>query len=108
MIERDDSIPSLAELLDELDCARRLGSDNQRRALISLLVDDDPAIYGMVRAKLLSYGPPAVQWLRPHTLSSDPRMRRRAQEIVDTVERLATAPKEAPIRPRLEGMPSSG
>ena len=57
-------------------------SDNQRRALISLLVDDDPAIYEIVRSKLLSYGPPAVQWLRPHTLSSDPRMRRRAQEIV--------------------------
>ena len=64
-------------------------SDNQRRALISLLVDDDPAIYEMVRSKLLSYGPPAVQWLRPHTLSSDPRMRRRAQEIVLHHARLA-------------------
>jgi regulator of sirC expression with transglutaminase-like and TPR domain len=64
-------------------------SDGQRRALISLLVDDDPAIYEMVRTKLLSYGPPAVQWLRPHTLSSDPRMRRRAQEIVLHQARLA-------------------
>ena len=64
-------------------------SDGQRRALISLLVDDDPAIYEMVRTKLLSYGPPAVQWLRPHTLSSDPRMRRRAQEIVLHHARLA-------------------
>ena len=65
-------------------------SDSQRRALISLLVDDDPAIYQMVRSKLLTYGPPAVQWLRPHTLSNDPRMRRRAQEIVQHHARLTS------------------
>lgn len=32
MIERDDAIPPLADLLDELDVARRLGSDRERRA----------------------------------------------------------------------------
>jgi regulator of sirC expression with transglutaminase-like and TPR domain len=55
---------------------------NQRMALISLLVDEDPAIYLMVRGQLLSYGRNAVDWLRPHTLSSDPKMRRRALEII--------------------------
>ena len=55
---------------------------SQRTALISLLVDDDPAIYQMVRSKILSYGQVASQWLQPHLLSGDPIMRRRALEIV--------------------------
>lgn len=56
--------------------------ESQRMALVSLLADDDPAIYGVVRTKLLSYGAAAVQWLKPHALSNDPRMRRRAVEII--------------------------
>ena len=63
-------------------------SSGQRTALISLLVDDDPAIYQMVRSRLLACGPLASQWLRPYTLSSDPRMRRRATEIVHHQARL--------------------
>jgi regulator of sirC expression with transglutaminase-like and TPR domain len=55
----------------------------QRKALISLLVDDDAAIYQLIRNKLLSYGPSACEWLRPYMLSSDPSMRRRAREIVE-------------------------
>ena len=54
----------------------------QREALISLLADEDPGVYSAVRAKLLAFGPEASQWLRPHTLSSDPMLRRRAIEIV--------------------------
>jgi regulator of sirC expression with transglutaminase-like and TPR domain len=56
--------------------------ESQRAALISLLADDDPAVYRLIRSKLLSYGPAAGEWLRPQTLSSDPRMRRRAREIL--------------------------
>lgn len=56
--------------------------ENQRAALISLLADEDPAVYSTVRAKLLAFGPAASQWLRPYTLSSDPMLRRRAVEIV--------------------------
>lgn len=56
--------------------------EKQRAALISLLADEDPAVYGIVRAKLLAFGPAASQWLQPHTLSEDPTMRRRALEIV--------------------------
>ena len=37
--------------------------DSQRNALISLLVDEDPAIYQMVRQKILSYGYTACEWL---------------------------------------------
>src|ERR1041385_177534 len=62
-------------------------SENQRGALISLLVDDDAAIYQMVRRKILSYGQTACDWLRPHMLSSDPVMRRRALEIMHHLAR---------------------
>src|SRR5882724_9482223 len=56
-------------------------SDREKAALISLLVDEDAAIYRLVRDKILSCGPGATEWLKPHTLSSDPVLRRRAQEI---------------------------
>ena len=57
-------------------------SEAQRTALLSLLTDEDPAIYRTVRAKILSFGRDAADWLRPHTLSREPALRRRAQEIV--------------------------
>jgi regulator of sirC expression with transglutaminase-like and TPR domain len=57
-------------------------SETQRSALLSLLVDDDASVYQTVRAKILSFGPQAVQWLRPHMLSSEPVLRRRAHEII--------------------------
>jgi len=56
--------------------------EKQRAALISLLADDDPAVYAIVRTKLLAFGPTASQWLRPYTRSNDPTLRRRAVEIV--------------------------
>jgi regulator of sirC expression with transglutaminase-like and TPR domain len=62
-------------------------AEKQRKALISLLADEDPAIYQIVRTKLLSYGHAAATWLRPHTLSSDALMRRRATEIVTYLAR---------------------
>jgi regulator of sirC expression with transglutaminase-like and TPR domain len=64
-------------------------SESQREALISLLTDDDPAIHQMVRGRLLSYGPTARDWLRPHTLSDNPVLRRRAREIIDHQNREA-------------------
>ena len=55
---------------------------SQREALVSLLADDDPAVYQTVREKIFSYGPSAREWLRPYTLSNDPVLRRRTQQIV--------------------------
>ena len=57
-------------------------SESQRAALLKLLTDDDIAVYHTIRGKILSYGPSAGDWLRPHTLSSDPVLRRRANELV--------------------------
>jgi regulator of sirC expression with transglutaminase-like and TPR domain len=62
-------------------------SEKQRTALIHLLSDDDPAVYQTVREKLLSCGHEAGDWLRPHRLSNDPVLRRRAREIVRHFDR---------------------
>lgn len=58
-------------------------SENQKAALINLLGDDDNGVYQTIRGKLLAYGDEVTDWLRPHLLSSDPILRRHAQEIVD-------------------------
>jgi regulator of sirC expression with transglutaminase-like and TPR domain len=63
--------------------------DKQRRALISLLADDDQNVYRTVRQKIISHGPASVPWLREHTLSNDPVLRRRAREIVSHFDRQA-------------------
>jgi regulator of sirC expression with transglutaminase-like and TPR domain len=60
--------------------------ESQKAALLKLLADDDPAIYHDIRQRILSFGPSAADWLRPHLLSRDPTLRRRAQEIVGRIE----------------------
>jgi regulator of sirC expression with transglutaminase-like and TPR domain len=57
-------------------------TENQKTALLTLLADDDLAVYHTVRSKILSYGPGASRWLQPYGLSSDPILRRRTQEIL--------------------------
>lgn len=62
--------------------AERL-SESQRAALISLLADEDAGVHQTVRTKLLSFGEQVIGWLRPYTLSNEPLLRRRAQEIIN-------------------------
>ncbi len=62
-------------------------SESQKAALISLLSDESPAVYQAVREKILSCGQSVTEWLRPHTLSSEPALRRRAQEIIQHFSR---------------------
>jgi regulator of sirC expression with transglutaminase-like and TPR domain len=58
-------------------------SESQKGALLKLLADEDSAVYRPVREKILSYGSEVViTWLQPHTLSNDPALRRRAQDII--------------------------
>lgn len=65
-------------------------SQGERLALVSLLADEDPAVYRTIRETILSYGPPAAEWLRPHIMSDDPALRRRAQQIVLHFDRQAS------------------
>lgn len=67
--------PTAGEVLPKL-------SATQREALISLLGDEDPAVYQCVREKLLAYGHEAADWLRPHLASPDALLRQRAKAIV--------------------------
>jgi regulator of sirC expression with transglutaminase-like and TPR domain len=62
-------------------------SEGERIALINLLADDDPNVYRTVRSRILACGGESRQWLRPHVLSRDPVLRRRAKEIVQHFER---------------------
>lgn len=64
-------------------------SESQKSALLTLLTDEDPSVYRKIRQKIVSFGPTAADWLRPHTLSRDPALRRRAQEIVLSFDRQA-------------------
>ncbi len=81
----------------ERECMKSVGliaiterlTEPQRAALLKLLTDEDPAVYDMVRAKILSFGAEAAEWLRPHVLSREPALRRRAQEIVRHFDRQA-------------------
>jgi regulator of sirC expression with transglutaminase-like and TPR domain len=60
-----------------------LPTETQRAALISLLGDPDPAVFQMVREKLLSCGEPVIAWLQPSLLSDDPLLRRRARGVIE-------------------------
>jgi len=68
-------------LIAEINSPETL-SENQKGALIRLLGDETPAVYQAVRKKILSYGPEVIAWLRPLTLSNEPALRRRSQEII--------------------------
>jgi len=61
--------------------------EKQVKALVSLLADDDPAVYRTVRQKIVSCGPIAAQWVGLHRLSNDPVLRRHAQEIIQHFSR---------------------
>ena len=62
---------------------------SQKAALINLLADEDPAVHEAVRRKILSLGPATRPWLQPHTLSGDPLLRRRTQELIRHFDRQA-------------------
>jgi regulator of sirC expression with transglutaminase-like and TPR domain len=69
--------------------SRSILTESQKVALIKLLTDDDSAVYHAVRGKILSYGQAAGEWVKPHILSSDPVLRRRAIEIIQHLARHA-------------------
>ncbi|MDA1274518.1 MAG: transglutaminase-like domain-containing protein [Verrucomicrobia bacterium] len=63
-------------------CPKNALSASQQAALVKLLGDDDEAVVQTIRGTILSYGKNAVDWLKPHLLHSDPKVRRRVRGIV--------------------------
>ena len=63
--------------------------ESRKSAFLKLLADDDPAVYSNIRQQILSMGPGAAAWLRPHLVSNDPVLRRRSQELVLRFDRAA-------------------
>jgi regulator of sirC expression with transglutaminase-like and TPR domain len=62
-------------------------SESQRKALLKLLADEDPAVFRTVRQTIVAQGPQTTEWLRAYTLSDDPVLRGRAQGIIRHFER---------------------
>lgn len=61
--------------------------ESEKAALIKLLGDEDSAVYEIVRERIIAAGAEARVWLRPQMLSSDPLIRRRAQDIIRHFDR---------------------
>lgn len=62
-------------------------SESLKLALLNLLADDDPNVYQLIRQKIISHGVAAREWLSRYTLSNEPVLRRRAQEIIQHLDR---------------------
>lgn len=56
-------------------------SESQRQALLTLLGDDDDAIWQLARRRLTDGGPESLQWLESKRLHPDPLVRRRVLAI---------------------------
>lgn len=56
--------------------------ERERKALLNLLGDEDPMVYEAVRQRIVSLGPEVCVWLKPHTLSGDPQVRRHSLTII--------------------------
>lgn len=67
--------------------ASKRPSATEWAALLNLLSDDDPDVHQSVEKKIVSLGPQAAEWLRPHQLSGDPILRRRARRIIRHFEK---------------------
>jgi regulator of sirC expression with transglutaminase-like and TPR domain len=61
-------------------------SKSEQTALVNLLADDDFAVYDAIRKKVVSCGPEALEWLRPHAISGDPVLRRHTLDIIKHFE----------------------
>lgn len=57
-------------------------TESRRLALISLLGDEDDTVAHTASVHLKACGPVACDWLKPHLLSNDAHLRRRARAIV--------------------------
>ncbi|MCS7089476.1 MAG: transglutaminase-like domain-containing protein [Verrucomicrobiota bacterium] len=62
-------------------------SERRQAALLTLLGDEDPAVFSAVREHLVTHGAAALGWLRSHLACTDPMVRKRVRAIVTDIER---------------------
>lgn len=58
-------------------------SEERLNALLTLLGDENPAVWKPVRAQWVAAGEPALRWLGSRRFHTDPMIRRRAGDILD-------------------------
>ncbi len=69
--------------------SKTASQERRHAALLNLLGDENTEVYHTVREQILAEGDAACAWLQPHTLSNDPVLRRRVQEIIRFMDRQA-------------------
>jgi regulator of sirC expression with transglutaminase-like and TPR domain len=57
-------------------------SKSQKKALLTLLADDDQEVFEQIRETIVDRGAAAAEWLQDYTLDSDPILRKRVRGIV--------------------------
>ncbi len=67
------------------DAKYGVGAENELRALISLLSDNDRKIVAMVRENLIRFGEVSLPFLQESAEHTDPRVRLRARSIVSEI-----------------------
>ena len=56
-------------------------AESKKTALLSLLADEDSAVFEAIREEIISYGPTVSTWLQNYALDESPMLRKRTQEI---------------------------
>ncbi|HYG22271.1 MAG TPA: transglutaminase-like domain-containing protein [Verrucomicrobiae bacterium] len=74
-------------MISSAPIASRRSLSAEQSALLTLLADEDSAVYGLVRQKIISGGEAARAWLQPYSLSNDAVLRRHVLEILAYFER---------------------
>ena len=62
-------------------------SQEERKALVCLLADEDPEIYLPVREKIISVGPDVCGWLENYVLDDKMKAMEKSISILNTVKR---------------------
>tara|TARA_B100001971_G_C18173251_1_gene528426 strand:- start:326 stop:1198 length:873 start_codon:yes stop_codon:yes gene_type:complete len=63
-------------------------AESKKNALLSLLADEDSAVFEAIREEIISYGPTVSTWLQNYALDENPLIRCRTQEIAVHFEQL--------------------
>jgi len=75
----------MTSVIANTNCGPQL--EREQRALINLLGDENPSVFQAVSQRIISLGHNTQTWLKPCCLSSDPLLRRHAQNLLRHFDR---------------------